>query len=134
MALYVDTSALLKRYLDEPDSEVCERQLLADPRWLTARHTLVEARRNLSRLLEGRALALARRQLAADWQRLNVVELDELTCNIAADIAEAVGARSLDALHLAAASRAGKGGLTVLTFDLRQAQAARALGFTVAGA
>jgi hypothetical protein len=31
-------------------------------------------------------------------------------------------------------SRAGKGSLTLLTFDIRQAQAARALGFTVIGA
>lgn len=134
MALYVDTSALLKRYLDEPDSEVCERHLLSDPLWVTGRHTSVEMRRNLSRLLEGEALAVAREQFAADWRRLHVVELDELTCEIAADVAEATGARSLDALHLGAMSRAGKGSLTLLTFDIRQAQAARALGFTVIGA
>src|SRR5690606_327998 len=51
MALYVDTSALLKRYIDEADSELSERHLLADPLWITARHTLVEVRRNLARLL-----------------------------------------------------------------------------------
>ncbi|MHB8418552.1 MAG: type II toxin-antitoxin system VapC family toxin [Myxococcales bacterium] len=134
MPLYVDSSALLKRYVDEPDSEVCERHLLADPLWITARVTLVEARRNLARNLAGKPLELAREELAADWQRFNVVEMDELTCTIAADIAEATGARSLDALHLAAATRAGKGGLLFLTFDLRQAQAARLLGFAVAGA
>lgn len=133
MALYVDTSALLKRYVEEADSEPCERHLLADPVWVTARVTLVEARRNLARLLDDRPLALAREQLAADWRRMNVVELDELTCEIAAGIAEATGARSLDALHLAAATRVGRAALTVLTFDVRQAQAARALGFAVAG-
>ena len=134
MSLYVDSSALLKRYLDEPDSEVSERHMLADPVWLTARHTLVETRRNLTRLLQGEPLDLARHELLADWARFNIVELDELTCAIAAEIAEATGARSLDSLHLAAATRVGKGGLLFLTFDLRQAQAARALGFTVAGA
>ena len=134
MALYVDTSALLKRYIDEPDSERCERHLRADPVWVTGRHTLVEMRRNLARLLEGEALAVAREQFAADWRRLHVVELDELTCEIAADVAEATGARSLDALHLGAMSRAGKGSLPLLTFDIRQALAARALGFTVIGA
>jgi len=30
MALYVDTSALLKRYLDEPDSDQAELYLLGD--------------------------------------------------------------------------------------------------------
>jgi predicted nucleic acid-binding protein len=134
LALYVDTSALLKRYIDELDSETCERFLLADPVWVTGRHTLVEMRRNLARLLEGEALTTAREQFAVDWRRLHVVELDELTCEIAADVAEATGTRSLDALHLGALSRAGKGNLALLTFDIRQAQAARALGFTVIGA
>jgi len=132
--LYVDSSALLKRYVDEPDSERCEALLLADPTWVTGRHTLVEVRRNLPRLLEGEALAAAREQFAADWRRSNVVELDELTCEIAADVAEATGARSLDALHLGALSRAGKGTLSLLTFDVRLAQAGRALGVTVLGA
>lgn len=133
MPLYVDSSALLKRYVDEPDSERCEALLLADPTWVTGRHTLVEVRRNLPRLLEGEALAAAREQFAADWRRMNVVELDELTCEIAADVAEATGARSLDALHLGALSRAGKGTLSLLTFDVRLAQAGRALGVTVLG-
>src|SRR4051812_45965933 len=106
MAIYVDSSALLKRYLDEPDSDACERHMLADPTWVTAGHSLVEVRRNLARLLDGEPLALAREQLAIDWRRLHVVELDEATCEIAAGIAEVTGARSLDALHLAAATRA----------------------------
>lgn len=57
-----------------------------------------------------------------------------LTCEIAADVAEATGARSLDALHLAALSRAGKSTLSLLTFDVRLAQAGRALGVTILGA
>ena len=39
-----------------------------------------------------------------------------------------------DALHLAAAQRVADVGLSFLTFDLRQAQAARALGLRVIGA
>lgn len=134
MALYVDTSALLKRYVEEKDSTLCERHLLAHAVWLTGRHTLVETRRNLNRLLQGEALALAQEHFAADWLRLNVIELDKLTCEIAAEIAETTGARSLDALHLGAASRVGTANLILLTFDGRQAQAARALGFQVLGA
>jgi predicted nucleic acid-binding protein len=53
---------------------------------------------------------------------------------MAAAIAESTGARTLDALHLAAARRAGGPVVAFLTFDVRQAQAARALGFTVVGA
>ena len=39
--------------------------------------------------------------------------------------------RTLDAIHLAAAQRVSEPGVSFLTFDLRQAQAARALGLTV---
>jgi predicted nucleic acid-binding protein len=52
----------------------------------------------------------------------------------AAGIAEATGARSLDALHLSAARRVGAPAVAFLTFDRRQAHAARQLGFTVLGA
>ena len=131
MPLYLDTSALLKRYIAEPDSAACEERLLAGPVWITARHTLVEARRNLPRLLAGDELAAARRQLADDWRRINVVELDAVTCDAAAAIAEATGARTLDALHLAAASRLGVGAIVLMTFDAQQARAARALGLTL---
>jgi predicted nucleic acid-binding protein len=61
-----------------------------------------------------------------------VVGLDATTCNEAAAIAERTGCRSLDALHLGSAVRAGAA--TVLTFDVRQAQAGRAIGLTVVGA
>jgi len=134
VSLYVDASAMLKLYVEEPESAVCEAMMVADPVWLTGRQTIVEVRRNLARLLAGRALTSAREQFESDWQRTNVVELDAATCEHAADIAEVTGARPLDALHLGAARRAGGGRLPFLTYDLRQAQAARALGWTVLGA
>lgn len=130
--LYVDTSALLKRYVEEVDSEACERLLLADPDWVTGRHTLIEVRRNLARLLEGEPLDLALTAFSHDWKRLAVIELDEVTCERAAEVAEATGARTLDALHLAAALRLG-GPLGFLTYDVRQAIAARQLGLLVVG-
>lgn len=45
---------------------------------------------------------------------------------------EQTGVRTLDAMHLGAATRLGTA-LTFLTFDVRQAVAARALGFAVVG-
>lgn len=133
MSLYVDASALLKRYVEEPESNGCEQMLLGDPIWVTGRHTFVEVRRNLARLLEGAPLDSALDAFAADWDRLFVVELDQATCELAADIAESTGARTLDALHLAAATRVGASAVSLLTFDVRQAQAARTLGFHVKG-
>lgn len=134
MSLYVDSSALLKRYVDEPDSDVAESLLLSDPSLLTARHTIVEVRRNLARLLDGRSLAAAREAFADDLRAVSIVELDAVTCEAAAAIGEVTGVRSLDALHLAAARRIGGPAVPFLTFDVRQAQAARALGLTVVGA
>ncbi|MDP9404622.1 MAG: type II toxin-antitoxin system VapC family toxin [Actinomycetota bacterium] len=131
MTLYLDTSALMKRYLPEPESDPCEAALLADPEWVSARHTEVEIRRNLVRLLDGQALADARSQFDRDWARTHVVELDADTCSVASGLAEATGARTLDALHLGAAMRAGGGQIPLLTYDVRQAQVARALGWMV---
>ena len=131
--IYVDTSALLKRYIEEAESERAAAILLENPIWLTARITLVEVRRNLPRLLDGKHLVAAQSAFAADWDRMHVVELDEVTCASAALVAESTRARSLDALHVAAAVRAlGRGG-TLVTFDLKQAQSAREMGLNVIG-
>jgi len=62
-----------------------------------------------------------------------VVELDESTCVRAADFAVTLSIRTLDALHLAAAHRIEAPALPFLTYDLRQAQAARSLGWSVLG-
>ncbi len=125
---------MLKRYVDEPDSEQAVGYLMADPTWVCARHVLVEVRRNLHRLLGPEARGAALACFAQDWARTHVVELDEVICESAAAIAETTGARSLDVLHLAAAVRAGGPGAVVVTFDLRQATAARAIGLRVLGA
>jgi predicted nucleic acid-binding protein len=134
VSLYVDSSALLKRYVDEPDSDAADSLLRSDPSLVTSRHTIIEVRSNLARLLEGRPLSAARSAFARDLEVLSIVELDEATCDAAAAVAEVTGVRTLDALHLAAAQRLGGPAVPFLTFDLRQAQAARALGLTVVGA
>ena len=126
MSTYVDSSALLKRYVEEADSAAADALLRADHALLTARHTIVEVRRNLARLLSGRELVAARAAFADDLHAFSIIELDEATCESAASIAEATGVRTLDALHLAAAQRVSAPGVSFLTFDLRQAQAARA--------
>lgn len=134
MTLYLDSSALVKRYVEEPESDLVERYMHADTAWITARIAWVEVRRNLARLLAGTALDEARGQFADDFRRTLVVELDATTCEAAATVAEITGCRSLDALHLAALRRVSDGGVALLSFDVRQAQAARQLGIAVLGA
>lgn len=133
MTLYVDSSALLKRYVDEPDSELAVELLGSDPALVTGRHTVVEVRRDLAWLLSGTVLTETRRSFASDLDAFSIVELDVGTCEMAATIAEQTGVRTLDALHLGAARRLGAA-VTFLTFDVRQGQAARGLGFRVVGA
>lgn len=134
MSLYVDSSALLKRYVDEPDSDLAEELLASDPQLITARHTAVEIRRNLARLLDPSDLGPTAATAQEDLESFLIVELDAATCELAATISETTGVRTLDALHLGAAQRVGGSSLPFLTFDLRQAQAARSLGFPVVGA
>ena len=133
MTVYVDSSALLKLYIEEPDSEYAEHLLTGAGEWLTGRHTTVEIRRNLAHHLRGQELADAQRQFKRDLENISIVELTPEVCEVAAQLAEATGTRTLDALHLGAAMVAGQGSLPLVTFDLRQAQAARALGWVVIG-
>lgn len=130
--LYVDTSALLKRYVAEHDSQAAADLMNSDPVLITSRLTEIEVRRNLVRLLAPTDAAQAKKRFLQDLDAFALVAIDHTTCNTAAAIAEQTLCRSLDAVHLAAAQRAGPT-TTVLTFDTRQAQAARTLGLTVIG-
>lgn len=132
MVMYIDTSALLKRYIREHDSDAAIDLMSADPVVVTCRLTEVEMRRNLSRLLDPESAARAKRQFIEDLDALALIAIDATTCNEASRIAEQTGCRSLDAIHLSAASRAGSA-TTLLTFDVRQAQAARSIGLHVLG-
>lgn len=132
MTQYVDSSALLRKYLDEPESDRAVDLLVGD-HVVTARHTIVEVRRNITRQLGPSEATAARWQFAEDLESIAILELDAATCELAASIAEQTGVRTLDALHLGAARRLGTA-VRFLTFDVRQADAARRLGFTVLGA
>lgn len=133
MTLYVDSSALAKRYVAEPDSDAAEALLLSDTDWITANHTYVEVILALDRRLEEPDTHTAIAGFERDWERVFVVALDDALCRRAAVLGSITRCRTLDALHLAAAERAGGRALPVVTFDLRLAQAARALGFSVLG-
>ncbi len=134
MTLYTDSSALIKRYVAEDDSDAAESVLLADPDWVTGRHTFVEVMLAIHRRLGDAERTVASAAFERDWQRTFVVALDDAVCRRAAEFGITTGARSLDALHLAAAERAGGRSLPIVTFDVRLGHAARSLGFGVIGA
>lgn len=66
MSLDVDASALPKHYVDEPDRERFEALYASDPVHLTGRHTIVEVRRTLARLLAPDDAAAMRRAIGRD--------------------------------------------------------------------
>ena len=133
MTTYVDSSALIKRYVEEPDSEYAEALLRSDDVLATSWLTVVEVRRNLARLFSGLSLTRARDAAHADLDAMALIQLDEQAGWASADIAETLGVRTLDAVHLAAAQRLRIPNLSFITFDLRQGNAARLLGFRVLG-
>ena len=78
MSLYVDSSALTKLYVAEPESDDAAT-ILGRESSATARHTYVEVRRALHHVLEGEDLRWARDLFEADWAEAEIVELDEAT-------------------------------------------------------
>ena len=81
-------AAMLKVYVEEPGS-VRARELLADPtRWTTARHTRVEVRRNLARVVDEPDYGTLRAWFEDHWADTTIVELtddpggDEITLTV----------------------------------------------------
>jgi predicted nucleic acid-binding protein len=132
MTLYVDTSALFKKYVQERDTDVALHFLASDPVLVTSRLTEIEIRRNLARQFSDKEHGAVRIELDRDLDGFALVGMDAAICNSAARVAEQTGCRSLDAIHVASALRAGSN-TTFLTFDIRQGQVARTMGLTVLG-
>jgi len=130
--LYVESSAMMKLYRPEVGSDETLRAITAERVPVTSRLTEIEVRRNFVRHFAGEELASVQRRLQIDLDEFALMSLDAEVCEDAALIAEETLCRSLDAIHLAAARRASPNA-TVLTFDRRQAQAARAIGMSVLG-
>ena len=133
MTTFLDSSALVKRYVNEPDSDYAAALIDADNVLVSSWLTVVEVRRTVARILSGNDLSRAKELIAEDFDKIALVSPDASTWQTAADIAEALGVRSLDSVQLACAQRLRITGLRFVTFDIRQGVAARALGFSVVG-
>ncbi len=131
--LYVESSAMMKLFRPEVGSDITLRAVTEERALVTSRLTEIEVRRNFVRHFAGEELARVQRRLQIDLDEFALVGLDAEVCEDAARIAEDTLCRSLDAIHLAAARRASPNA-AVLTFDRRQAEAARAIGMAVLGA
>ena len=132
--LFLDTSALIKRYVDEDGTALVLRRMDEDRDWVVSSVARAETEISLCRLgFEPEAAAESWRRLREDWDRCLVVPLDVTCLERAAEIGCRYQVRTLDALHLAAADRLPPP-LVVLTFDRNQAEAARSMNLMVEGA
>ncbi|EFG77975.1 PIN domain protein [Mycobacterium parascrofulaceum ATCC BAA-614] len=127
MKTYLDTSALVKLVVAEDESTALQEYLRA-----VAADTLFTAalaRTELIRAVSGAgagAVSQARRIL----DQLDTINLTRGLLDAAADLRPA-RLRTLDAIHLAAAQRAGTDLRAVVTYDTRMAAAAADLGIVI---
>ena len=127
MKTYLDTSALIKLVVAEDESDALRgylRDIHTDTLFTAAltRTELVRA----ARRLDAAAVTVARELLAG----LATVNLTSAVLDDAADLDPPL-LRSPDALHLAAARRAGSDLRAVITYDIRMSAAAQSLAMPV---
>jgi predicted nucleic acid-binding protein len=123
--VYVDTSAIARILLEEPDAPAIRLGLKAFDEQVSSRLFQVELRRVAFRVgLAGRAEELLR--------RVDLIPMDEAVLQ-AAETIEPYTVATLDAIHLATARRLATDNLldAVMTFNARLADGARHYGLTV---
>lgn len=127
MTLYLDTSALVKLLVAEPETDALRAYLSehSDLRRVASGLVRTELRRAAVRT-DVVLLPAAEALLSA----LALLRVDDALLDTAGTLGPAV-VRSLDAIHLASALRAAPVS-AVVTYDTRMADAAQGLGLTVA--
>jgi len=124
-ATYLDSSAIVKLVVDEPESAALRR-------YLRRRRPLVSsalARTEVARAL----LPLGPEAVRRGHDVLARIDLARVNDRVLLAAGKLLPAdlRSLDAIHLATAQEFGSDLARIVTYDDRMAAAARALGFTV---
>lgn len=125
--LYVDASALVKRYVAEEGSEELIAAMAAAESWAICRIGYVEVARAVRLAVGQKAVA----RFDGDWPSFDVVEVDASLAEHAAELTFRHELRSLDALHLAAALLVDPDDLTLATWDARLHRAAASEGLAV---
>lgn len=137
MTLYLDTSTLMKLYLDEPDAgdiqlRVDDAHVLATSSIAYAEARATFARRRRERHMTAAEVAKAVKQLDADWSRLLIVGVSDDLALEAGRLADVYSLRGADAIHLAAfqelLTRCADDEVEFSCADDRLTRAARTLG------
>jgi uncharacterized protein len=125
LKLYLDSSALVKRYVAEPGSEAVLRAMEDAESWTSCRLAFVET----ARAIGLRAGPAGTSRFLGEWRDyFDVIELDRELSERAGGLAVETQLRALDAVHLAAALSIERQVLTFATWDVRLHQVARERG------
>lgn len=136
MIAYFETSALIKLFIDEPGSEVAATTWDAVDARLSSRLTYPEARaalaaaRRLDRLSPS-DFRVAKERFEAWFRQINVVEMTPGLAAEAGRLAEGLGLRAYDAVHLASASLLDTSDLLFVTWDKELISASKVLRLRV---
>lgn len=140
MIVYLDTSSLVKLYVEEAGSDAV-RQLVESATVIsTATIAYTEtraafARRRRERALRPAAFASAKKAFEADWPRYLTIGVTPLLCRQAGELAERYRLRAYDSMHLAAfaelAREAGVREIRFSSFDGTLNRAAKSLRRTL---
>jgi uncharacterized protein len=106
MTLYLDTSSLVKLYVDEVGSDEVRQDLSEASAGATSLLTYAEVRAALVRArrsgnITPAGFRSAKREFEADWSMFVVVPPSGALCRTAGDLAERYGLRGFDSIHLA---------------------------------
>ena len=131
MALLLDTSALVRRYVHAPGRKLVLDAMAADDEWCVSAMALTETLVVLHRVaFSPRGQEELWRAAREDFEAFWVVPVDGRCLARATEIGATYATRAIDAVHLAAADRLPRP-VSYCTFDLRQIPAAAGLGFEV---
>lgn len=131
MKLYLDTSALAKRYIREPGSEAVQARCAQASEILLSPLCILEMISILGRLKEERKLSeeiyqAIKKDFFEDIKEAVFLELDQDIVREAINCIERTGLRTLDSIHVATAHQM-KSDL-FLTGDRAQKKAAKVMG------
>jgi len=124
-ATYLDSSAIVKLAVREPQSDALRKYLRRRRPVISSALARAEV---LRALLPGGEPALASGRRVLD--RVDLVRVNDRVLNLAATLLP-LELRSLDAIHLATATRLGSDLSDVVTYDERMVAAARSMGYRV---
>lgn len=131
MTLFVDTSALVRRYVREPGYELVVEAMSSEDVWVASALARTEVMVTLHQLAAGpRQQSRLWTSFRDDWDAFAVVPVDDRCLGRAVELGASFAMRIVDAIHLAAADRLPRPA-RYLTFDRHQIPAAAALGFEV---